>query len=85
MPPTGNSGCCIAKTRLEGGTQLLFCLYAVLSKDEWVRGSFLRDQDVTVDVSSLEDVFQRILSLNGSSEAFVNATLARPDFAILHQ
>ena len=85
MPPTGNSGCCVAKTRLEGVTQVLFCLYAVLSKDEWVRGSFLRDQDVTVDVSSLEDVFQRILSLNGSSEAFVNATLARPDFAILHQ
>ena len=40
---------------------------------------------VFIDVSSLEDVFQRILSLNGSSEAFVNATLARPDFAILHQ
>jgi hypothetical protein len=57
----------------------------VLSKDEWVRGSFLRDQDVTVDVSSLADVFQRILSLNGSSEAYVNATLARPDFAILRQ
>jgi len=57
----------------------------VLSKDEWVRGSFLRDQDVTVDVSSLEDVFQRIFSLNGSSEAYVNATLARPDFAILRQ
>jgi len=61
------------------------CVCAVLSKDDWVRGSFLRDQDVTVDVSSLEDVFQRILSLNGSSEAFINATLARPDFAILKQ
>lgn len=57
----------------------------VLSKDEWVRGSFLRDQDVTVDVSSLEDVFQRIFSLNGSSEAYINATLARPDFSILRQ
>lgn len=63
----------------------LVCPYAVLSREEWVRGSFLRDQDVTVDTSSLADVFQRILSLNGSSEAFVNATLARPDFALLTQ
>lgn len=58
---------------------------AVLSREDWVRGSFLRDQDVTVDTNSLADLFQRILSLNGSAEAFVNATAARPDFGILRQ
>lgn len=58
---------------------------AVLSKDEWVRGSFVRDQDVTVDMGVMTDVFHRILSLNGSAEAFVNATAARPDFAVLRQ
>ena len=57
----------------------------MLSKDEWVRGSFVRDQDVTVDMGVMTDVFHRILSLNGSAEAFVNATAARPDFAVLRQ
>ncbi|KAL3136014.1 hypothetical protein ABBQ32_007051 [Trebouxia sp. C0010 RCD-2024] len=57
----------------------------VLSREDWVRGSFLRDQDVTVDTNSLADLFQRILSLNGSAEAFINATAARPDFAVLRQ
>lgn len=58
---------------------------AVLSREDWVRGSFLRDQDVTVDTNSLADLFQRILSLNGSAEAFINATIIRPDFAVLRQ
>lgn len=69
--------CCLANS--------LSACSAVLSKDEWVRGSFVRDQDVTVDMGVMTDVFHRILSLNGSAEAFVNATAARPDFAVLRQ
>ena len=63
-----------------------FVVVVVLSSEEWVRDiSFARDQDVTVNLNSLADLFERVLSLNGSAEAFLNATAARPDFAVVRQ
>eukprot|EP00891_Asterochloris_glomerata_P000929 jgi/Astpho2/929/Aster-00767 len=49
----------------------------------WVPGSLLRDQDVKLNMNVLFMAFERILSLNGSADAYLAAEQRDRNFAVL--
>ena len=49
----------------------------------WVPGSLLRDQDVKLNMNVLFTAFERILSLNGSADAYLAAEQRDRNFAVL--
>lgn len=49
----------------------------------WVPGSLLRDQDVKLNMNVLFMAFERVLSLNGSADAYLAAEQRDRNFAVL--
>ena len=62
------------------------CPYLVdMSTEEWVAGSLVRDQDLTVDVSKLFIILGRIASMGGDRKQYVDKARHNPGYLSVSQ
>lgn len=58
---------------------------ADLSDEDWVWGSFVRDQDVTLNVTLLQDILGKIVALKGDRDLYQRLDQSNADFAFVKQ
>ena len=60
-------------------------LLAEMSTEEWVAGSLVRDQDLTVDVSKLSIILGRIASMGGDRNQYIDKARHSPGYLSVSQ
>ena len=69
---------------LLGNLQCL-CAHADLSPEDWVAGSLLRDQDVSLNVAIIQDILGRIVALKNDKNLYEDMLIKNPGYMVAQQ